>query len=63
MPHIAKRGNSGTNPAKARFMAISKSPADQASRLSIDDTADYLETASAIVLVAFLSSLTVIVLL
>lgn len=44
-------------------MAISKSPADQASRLSIDDTADYLETASAIVLVAFLSSLTVIVLL
>ena len=44
-------------------MTVSKFLTDQASRLSADNLSDSLETASTIVLVAFLSSLTVIVLL
>ena len=44
-------------------MTISKFLFQPASRLSADNLPEYLEAASAIVLVAFLSTLTVIVLL
>jgi len=44
-------------------MTASTIPTDQARRPSADNLSDSLETVSTIVLVAFLSSLTVIVLL